>query len=47
MTAAVRKMRSSTGTRRPSSAISATANAVSVVVGMAQPAAALPGAIER
>ena len=35
--AAVRKMRSSTGTRVPSMAISATANAVSVAIGTPQP----------
>ena len=35
--AAVRKMRSSTGTRRPSITISAIANAVSVAIGTPQP----------
>jgi hypothetical protein len=35
--AAVRKMRSSTGTRLPSITISATANAVSVAIGTPQP----------
>ena len=41
-TAAVRKTRSATGTRPPSRAIRATAKAVSVVVGMAQPLASDP-----
>ena len=42
MAAAVRKMRSSTGTREPMMAISATANAVSVAMGTPQPCAQGP-----
>lgn len=42
MTAAVRKTRSSTGTRAPSRTMIATAKAVSVVIGTAHPFASGP-----